>query len=85
VTLHSRATRRTPTLLATFADRDAAAASAVLAEHHVNAPAGSFYALEASTRLGLGSAGGMRIGMAPYNTDDEVDRLLHLLTAFLHA
>ena len=81
VRIHSRAARRTPTLLATFAGRDAAEVSAVLAKHDVNAPAGSFYAYEASRRLGLGEAGGLRIGLAPYNDADDVDRLLCALAA----
>jgi len=42
----------------------------------VNAPAGSFYAIEASRHLGLGDAGGLRVGLAPYNDDEDVDRLL---------
>jgi cysteine desulfurase family protein (TIGR01976 family) len=83
VTIHSRAARRTPTLLATFAGRDAAEISELLARHDVNAPAGSFYAYEASRRLGLGEAGGLRIGLAPYNTADDVDRLLGVLAATL--
>ncbi|BDX35043.1 cysteine desulfurase-like protein [Mycobacterium antarcticum] len=76
VRVHSLAARRTPTLLLTFADRAAAEVSAALAEQDVNAPAGSFYAYEASRRLGLGEAGGLRVGLAPYNTTDDVDRLL---------
>lgn len=75
VTLHSRAARRTPTLLATFADHDEHDLHRFLAERSVNAPAGSFYAYEASCRLGLGESGGLRIGLAPYNNDDDVDRL----------
>ena len=47
-----------------------------LAGHGVNAPAGSFYALEASRHLGLGDTGGLRIGLAPYSDDSDVDRLL---------
>ena len=66
--MHSRAVRRTPTLLVTFAGRGSAAISAELARRGVNAPAGSFYAYEAARRLGLGEAGGLRIGLAPYNT-----------------
>jgi cysteine desulfurase family protein (TIGR01976 family) len=85
VTLHSRAAHRTPTLLVTFADRPAAAVSDVLARHDVNAPAGSFYAYEASRRLGLGDAGGLRIGLAPYNTEDDVDRLIGVLDRALAA
>lgn len=81
VSIHSRAARRTPTLLLTFADRAAAEVSTALAQQDVNAPAGSFYAYEASRRLGLGEAGGLRVGLAPYNTTDDVDRLLHALAA----
>ncbi|GAB2636978.1 hypothetical protein GCM10027270_27350 [Nocardioides ginkgobilobae] len=40
------------------------------------APHSSFYALEASRALGLGDAGGVRVGLAAYTTRDEVDRLL---------
>ncbi len=82
VTVHSRAARRTPTLLVTFAGRDAADAYRFLAERDINAPAGSFYGLEPSRRLGLGDTGGLRIGLAPYNTDDEIDRLLDALGEF---
>jgi cysteine desulfurase family protein (TIGR01976 family) len=83
VTVHSRAARRTPTLLATFAERGSAAISTVLAQHDINAPAGSFYAYEASRRLGLPEDGGVRIGLAPYNTADDVDRLIDVLATTL--
>lgn len=76
VTVWSRAERRTPTLLLTFDGRDAADAYRFLAERGVNVPAGSFYAIEASRWLGLGDAGGLRVGLAPYNDDEDVDRLL---------
>jgi selenocysteine lyase/cysteine desulfurase len=83
VTVWSRAARRTPTLLVTFAGRDTADAYRFLAERGVNAPAGSFYALEASRHLGLGDSGGLRVGLAPYNDDADVDRLLAGLREFL--
>jgi cysteine desulfurase family protein (TIGR01976 family) len=83
VTLWSRARRRTPTLLATFEHRDLQDVRRRLAARDVNAPAGSFYAYEASRRLGLGSAGGLRIGLAPYTDDADVDRLLEALDAAL--
>jgi cysteine desulfurase family protein (TIGR01976 family) len=83
VTLWSRAGVRTPTLLLTFADRPAAEVYAGLAERGVNAPAGSFYAIEASRHLGLGDTGGLRIGLAPYSDDRDVDRLLDGLHAVL--
>ncbi|MYS53235.1 cysteine desulfurase-like protein, partial [Streptomyces sp. SID6013] len=50
-----------------------------LAERGVDAPAGSFYALEASRRLGLGDEGAVRVGLAPYTSADDVDRLLTAL------
>lgn len=76
VTVRSRATRRTPTLLLTFAEHDEAAVTAHLAGLGVNAPSGHFYALETSRHLGLGDAGGLRVGLAPYTDDEDVDRLL---------
>ncbi|WP_323376742.1 cysteine desulfurase-like protein [Streptomyces smaragdinus] len=79
---HSRAAHRTPTLLYTIEGRDTADAYRMLAERGVSAPSSSFYALEASRRLGLGDGGGLRIGMAPYTNDDDVDRLLEGLLAF---
>jgi cysteine desulfurase family protein (TIGR01976 family) len=83
VTVWSRAAVRTPTILLTFADRDAADAHRFLAERGVNAPAGSFYALEPSRWLGLGDAGGLRVGLAPYTDKDDVDRLLAGLREWL--
>jgi cysteine desulfurase family protein (TIGR01976 family) len=83
VTLWSRARHRTPTLLLTAAARPAAEVSRALAARGVNAPAGSFYAIEVSRRLGLGDAGGLRIGLAPYTDDADVDRLLEGLRAEL--
>jgi cysteine desulfurase family protein (TIGR01976 family) len=83
VTLWSRAGHRTPTLLLTFADRDPADAYRFLAGRGVNAPAGSFYAIEASRWLGLGDTGGLRAGLAPYSDADDVDRLLTGLREWL--
>lgn len=75
-TIWSRAAQRTPTLLATFADFDAHRVAEFLAARGVNAPAGSFYAYEPARRLGLGERGGLRMGLAPYTDDDDVDRLI---------
>ena len=74
---------RTPTLLLTFADRDVVDAYEFLAQLDINVPAGSFYAIEASTVLGLGATGGLRIGLAPYSNVDDVRRLLAGLAEFL--
>jgi cysteine desulfurase family protein (TIGR01976 family) len=83
VVVHSRARERTPTLLVTFEARAAGDAYAFLAERGVNAPAGSFYALEASRHLGLGDDGGLRIGLAPYTNAEDIERLLAGLNAFV--
>lgn len=85
VTVHSRAARRTPTLLLTLDGRAAADAYRHLAGRKVHAPAGSFYAIEPSRRLGLGDTGGLRVGLAPYNDAEDVDRLLAGLADFLAA
>jgi cysteine desulfurase family protein (TIGR01976 family) len=76
VHLWSRAAHRTPTLLLTFDGHAAADAYRFLAERGVNAPAGHFYAIEASRWLGLGDTGGLRAGLAPYTDHDDVDRLV---------
>jgi selenocysteine lyase/cysteine desulfurase len=83
VTVYSRAADRTPTLLLTFEGRSTADAYDFLAQRGVQAPAGSFYALEASRRLGLSDTGGLRVGLAPYNNTEDVDRLLEGLSDFL--
>lgn len=83
VTLHSRAAHRTPTLLITFDGRDVRDAHRFLADRQVNAPAGSFYAINPSKALGLGIDGGLRIGLAPYTDHDDVQRLLDGIAAFL--
>jgi selenocysteine lyase/cysteine desulfurase len=83
ITVHSRAAERTPTLLLTIDGRSTVEAYRHLAARGVDAPSGSFYALEASRRLGLGDTGGLRVGLAPYNDTSDVDRLLEGLSDFL--
>lgn len=79
ITVYSRAARRTPTLLFTVEGLRPAEVYRQLAERGIDAPAGSFYALEASRRLGLGDEGAVRVGLAPYTDADDVDRLLTAL------
>ncbi|MCI3275136.1 cysteine desulfurase-like protein [Streptomyces cylindrosporus] len=83
VIVHSRAADRTPTVLLTFENHSTVDAYAFLAERGVQAPSGSFYAVEASRHLGLGDTGGLRVGLAPYNDMEDVDRLLTGLADFL--
>ena len=82
VVVRSRAELRTPTLLVEFTDKNPADAYRYLADRKVNAPAGTFYALEASRRLGFGDTGSLRIGLSPYTDDSDVDRLLDGLSSF---
>jgi cysteine desulfurase family protein (TIGR01976 family) len=83
VTLHSRAAHRTPTVLATFERHDAGDVARHLATRGINAPAGTFYAYEPARRIGLRPDGGLRIGLAPYSDDSDVDRLLEALAPYV--
>jgi cysteine desulfurase family protein (TIGR01976 family) len=83
VTLYSRAGSRTPTLLFTIDGMQSREVAERLGELDINVPAGNFYALEASRRLGLGDAGGIRVGLAPYNCADDVRRLLEALDSII--
>ncbi|WP_226347002.1 cysteine desulfurase-like protein [Agilicoccus flavus] len=83
VVLHSRARHRTPTLLFTLPGRRTADATRFLAGRNVLAPAGSFYAIEPFRRLALDDDHALRVGLAPYVDDTDVDRLLDGLAAFV--
>ena len=76
VTLHGKAQRRTPTLLFSVDGWEPRAVAAELAEAGVNAPAGTFYALETARHAGLGDTGAVRAGLAPYTDRTDVDRLV---------
>jgi cysteine desulfurase family protein (TIGR01976 family) len=76
VTVHGNPARRTPTALFSVHARTGREVYELLAARGVNAPAGSFYALEASRWMGLGDGGAVRAGLAPYSSDEDVDRLL---------
>ena len=73
---YGRPARRTPTVLFSVEGRTGGEVHEALATQGVNAPAGSFYAIEASRWIGLGDAGAVRAGLAPYTSEDDVDRLL---------
>ena len=79
-TVFSRAARRTPTLLVRFEGIADEHVRDELAARDISVPCSTFYALEASRRLGLGESGALRIGLAPYSDDADVDRLLEVLT-----
>ena len=79
VTVHGSPKRRTPTVLFSVAGHSGREVYEHLARLDVNAPASSFYALEAMRWLGLGDAGAVRAGLAPYTNDEDVERLLAAL------
>ncbi|MHB1010028.1 MAG: cysteine desulfurase-like protein [Propionibacteriaceae bacterium] len=83
VVVHSRAARRTPTLLVSLPGRRCRDAYEFLASRDVLAPAGQFYAYEPYRRLGIDDDAGLRLGLAPYSTADEVDRALAALGELL--
>jgi selenocysteine lyase/cysteine desulfurase len=72
---------RTPTVLFGLDGWTPSEVCRKLAERGVNAPAGSFYALECARALGLGDAGAVRAGIAPYTDESDVDRLLEAVGA----
>jgi cysteine desulfurase family protein (TIGR01976 family) len=76
VTRHSRAPARTPLALFSIEGVPPAQAYRDLAAANINAPAGTFYAIEAARWSGLGDTGALRAGIAPYTDTDDIDRLL---------
>jgi selenocysteine lyase/cysteine desulfurase len=76
VTRHGRPQRRTPTVLFSVEGRTGREVHQALAKVDVNAPASSFYAIEASRHAGLGDEGAVRAGIAPYTSVEDVDRLV---------
>ncbi len=76
VRLHGSPRRRTPTAFFSVEGRSGTEVSQHLAARGVNAPASSFYAIEASRWLGLGDAGAVRAGLAVYTDAADVDRLV---------
>ena len=83
LTLHSRADRRTPTFYFTVDGFRMPELAAHLATHDVLAPAGHFYAIEAMRALGLGTDPGLRVGLAGYTSDEDVERLMDSIRSFI--
>ncbi len=76
VHLHGHAPLRTPTELFSVDGVEADDVYRGLADRGVNAPAGSFYAIEPSEWIGLGAKGAVRAGLSPYTNAADVDRLI---------
>lgn len=82
VRFYGHSTRRTPTLLFSLEGKESPSVYEYLGSVGVNAPAGSFYAVEASRWLGLGDTGAVRVGLAPYTDKADIDRLVEGLETF---
>jgi cysteine desulfurase family protein (TIGR01976 family) len=71
---------RTPTVSFRLADQTPREVAARLGEQGIFVWDGNYYALSLSERLGVEQHGGMvRVGLAHYNTAEEVDRLIEAL------
>lgn len=79
IRLYAHAPHRTPTELFSITGWDSEDVYRRLAERGINAPSGSFYAIEAADWIGLGEPGAVRVGLAPYSTAADVDRLISSL------
>jgi selenocysteine lyase/cysteine desulfurase len=71
------------TLLLSVTGQRSAEMQSYLAGLDVNASSGSFYALEASRRMGLGDTGAVRVGLAPCTDSSDVARLVEGLRWFV--
>ena len=73
VVMYGHAKHRTPTIYFSCTGHSSADIYAAMASKGVTLPASNFYALEVSRKLGLGDAGALRAGLAPYSIKDDVD------------
>ena len=75
-----RLNERVPTVAFTWPRLSPRATSEHLAQHGIAVWSGNYYALRLMERLGLEAEGGaVRIGLAHYNTREEVDWLIEAL------
>ena len=83
IIMYGHAQKRTPTVYFNFPNVNGIDIYKYLATKKINAPAHNFYAYEVSLALGLGDAGAVRAGLAPYSTREDVERLVSALREFL--
>lgn len=76
----SQMARRVPTVALTITGHTPRELATALGERGISTWDGNYYALTLMERLGLeGRGGALRIGLAHYNTADEVDRIVAAL------
>jgi cysteine desulfurase family protein (TIGR01976 family) len=82
----ARFDRRVPTVAVRLAGHTPRQLAEFLAARGIFTWDGNYYALNLTERLGVESSGGMlRIGLAHYNTAEEVERLMAALNEFARA
>ncbi len=76
--------RKTPTIAFRVQGHTPEEVCARMLEHGFFIAAGDFYASTLAEKLGIGESGGfVRAGLAPYNTDDEVEMFVEALEKFV--
>lgn len=75
VTDPDRLELRVPTVIFTVADHAPADIAALLGERGIFVWSGDYYAQELMQGLGHGAGGMVRVGLAHYNTQEEIERL----------
>ncbi len=83
ITNPSMKKHRAPTVSFTHPSMTAEQIGAALADEGIFAWAGNFYALELSEALGLEPEGALRVGLLHYNTAEEVERFIEVLSGIL--
>ena len=77
---------RVPTVAVTIAGKTPRQLAEALADTGICAWDGNYYALELMERLGLEATGGaLRLGLAHYNTTEEIDRCIKVLSEVARA
>ena len=74
---------RVPTVAFVMENHTADEIAQHLAKNHIYVWSGNYYALEIMERLGHGEHGMVRVGIAHYNTEDEIQRLLDVLSKLI--
>jgi cysteine desulfurase family protein (TIGR01976 family) len=77
--------RKTPTIAFTVQGKAPEEVCLQMLEHGFFRAAGDFYASTLAEKLGIGERGGfIRVGLAPYNTEEEVERFVRALDAIVY-
>jgi len=84
ITDKNRLNERVPTISFTVDGYQSRDIAKIFADENIFVWDGHYYAIETINQLGLTKTGGMiRVGPAHYNTIEELDQFLEVLTAFL--